>query len=679
MEKLPNGFRHPTTFTVNKATIDDKPWSKSNSLKLLEIKLFNKLLNRTELIERNLIINSLMTLSIYTIRANAIKWFNLDKPQKLMLRQKLIKQGQVYYDYSLQYLQLILSSLSDTSRSKTKLNFNVELSVLVSELLNKVSIYEFNNLNNSMIFSKGLVSIFEELLLNVCDQNLGNSDTLSYDVKMMLMFLNFASKSTSFPKYTHDLLYEYQDMVGELEVYLNQINMKDSSLKFSFNHLKKYTADLIRLFETNEPEAIHEDINILYRMLRKWLCNLPTAVSLIDYLDNPIEFIIMKLYNTLGNILNNIFPQVNLIFLSNFKGHFQLFLDPNYAVRKFPWQGHETTLIKIDYYCNRATTFFLKRYNVLSIFYNYLNFGHKLYRFNYDNILNNDVIRKSINEIKMVRFNETYIRHYHYMHIPNEVTFKQFVPNYHEGSYNDSLNLIKDYKPDYSQLDSLQLFNYNRFHEKYIKGNFIKFIESKKAMGENIWKPQHDDDILEENDPVFNFSLANFGGDLSAISRNQSRSQSGSILASSKNSESPASPKIPHQHDPQLSQVDAQLEPRFNYQLFSNIINQHSFRYILNNDYFNLLICNEKPLITIQMDYDRGLDVHDFDVKDWVNDPNIKFEVMDQQILKHFNIHYFLYQFNKFKNHWLTNDFDLEDENDFLGKFYDDMNDEYFM
>lgn len=316
------------TFKLHKRQHNLREWKIFHSLEIIELKLFNQLviLNTSDL---NLVISTLLALSIYYIRSTCLKWFKIPKNEMISLRNNLLKYGSFYYDQAIKLLRISLENPQ----------FNVELSIIVSELLNKMSIYEFKNLNNSAIFKQGVISIFSRLI---------KYNILSKDVTIFLGFLDFASKTIHFPRYNYRVLYELRQMVYLVSPFVNQENI------YHLNHLRSYIENVIDLFHNNSKFG---DV-IMYELLRNWLINLPSKIQVMHHINDPIDLIILRLYNTSSLILNNLFPFVNYSFLTNFQGNFKLYHNPDYSVRQVHW--HNEILKIIDNYCIRVSTFFFE-------------------------------------------------------------------------------------------------------------------------------------------------------------------------------------------------------------------------------------------------------------------------------------------------------------------------------
>lgn len=548
---------HPVTFKViKKIKNDHKLRSRWNSLELIEIQLFKEFLSIKDVLERNLIVNSLLALSIFYIRSNSVKWFSITKDQKLKLRESLFVYGETYYNESIRLLRLLIS----------KKNFNIELAIVLSDLLSKVSIYEFKTLNNCVIFSKGVVSIFSKLF---------DCDKLSPEIRYILNFLNYSSKTIYFPVYRYHMLYEFRDMLNLLTPFIQ--NTSDSN-KFLFNHLEKYLQILINSFE-----AENNNTNTIYQLLRNWLINLPSNIQLVDYLKDPIEIIILKLYKTLAKMLDNLFPFVNYLFLTNFLGVIQLFNEPVYQIKKHPWEYPE--LIQLDNYCTRVTTFFFKRLNILSIFVGYQNFNNSN-EISFDNVL------AGFNEIMIDKFNYQFIKLYNYVHLPCQVTFHEDLTDFIESS--------------------ADIYQYNQHHLQHFKL-------------ENIFHSA----APFEHDPIVSLHMNHLGGDELVLSNQFDASTLNYNLFFN----TVDSNKI-------RQSVDREYQNLFRCFSNSNGFNDiNGCRFDKNNIVYN------NP-IEFKIDINKGLDPRDSDVKDLLQNPYYPFMNLNENNLRNFKIHEFLNKFS---------------------------------
>lgn len=510
-----------------------REWKIFHSLEIIELKLFNHLviLNPSDL---KLITSTLLALSIYYIRSTCLKWFKMPKSHIVKLRHNLLKYGSLYYDQAIKLLRISLANPQ----------FNVELSIIVSELLNKMSIYEFKTFNNSAIFKQGVISIFSRLI---------KYKILSKDVTIFLGFLDFASKTIHFPRYHHHILYELRQMVGLLTPFVTNDNI------LHLNHLRNYIQNVIDLFQNNSTFG---DV-IMYELLRNWLVNLPSGIQVMDHITTPIDLIILRLYHTTSVILNNLFPFVNYLFLTNFQGNFKLYHNPDYSVKQVLWNNEILKII--DNYCIRVSSFFLKRLNLLGIFIGSLNFE----KLSLHDILNN------INEVMIHKFNNTHIKFYNYIHLPHEV---KGVRGFH-GKY-----------------------HYNEFHRK-----------------------------IFSYDPVLSYHLANI--DHPTITRTRSTNDK------------------------------YQTYRKLAYRNFVNDPNCDEIGAVLSYDYSVHDSMSVKEALNFTIDYTKGLDINDRDIKGLVKNPLNPFTNLIHYNIGNFNINNFEINFESIQ---------VEEQDDH--KFYDDIN-----
>lgn len=472
--KLANGSYHPISFpkllVVHKREDDEengyneelRPSDKEmNSLQVIEMRYCKMFLsNHQEVIERDLIINVILSIGAFYLGNNAIDEFSVNQDGKSHLKTILAKRGHTYYTTSISLLRSIIS----------KHKFSVELSIIVSLLLHKISIYEFEDINNSIIFSRGLFDILDSLVIKDFQHDKPK------DINVVINFLSFASKSLYFPCYTYKVLYEYRSMLYQFASFIQY----PTGMKVKFNNLNMFINDLITLCQDNISEdgymgnsgLINRDPLVVYRLLRRWLSILPPAVSILNDVTDEIEAVLLKFYNLLSLMMNNIFPALNFFFLSSFTGRLVYFRDAVY--KHEPKTYHRTELTPFDTYCHRLSTFFSKRLNLLSIYS-----GKQ--KFNNLNEVSSKEIVKGFNEVMIESFNNVNIRLLNYLHFAGKVNFaskKKDIKNHQEFRQR-----MMEMAPN--------LFRYNKHHEEnFINGNvFSNWIYN------------------DEFDPVLNFSI----------------------------------------------------------------------------------------------------------------------------------------------------------------------------
>ncbi|WEJ93825.1 hypothetical protein PSN45_001301 [Yamadazyma tenuis] len=322
----------------------------------------------------------------------------MSKPDKLALRRRLYKLGHFYYNQAIQQLREVLAHT----------RFNVELAIVVSDFLNRVSILEFKNLHNSVVFSQGLTSIFQHSV--VAEARHRPSKSISPELNRIFALIIFATASRQYPSYPHTLLYEFQEQIWEFEVHY--AHLFTSISRFYVNHLKHYTQMLIGLFESTPAAQIQADYHLVFKVLRQWLINLPSRVQLIDFIEDPVEYVGLRLYQTLAMILNNIFPTVSGWFLTDFRGSLVMFNTPDYHYKTPTRLSQFPVLQDLNTYCVR-----------------------------------------SLNEVPIDTFKSTVIKNYHYLHIPESVQFTS-LPRF----------------PNCADIqEDVQFFNYNKHHMEKIR------------------------------------------------------------------------------------------------------------------------------------------------------------------------------------------------------------------
>ena len=406
----------------------------ARSMDLMEKQLLNRLNFRTFNSDSILVINAVLALTAYYMRSNCLKAFSnfgSNDPQQIQnyqqFRNFLIKISAKYYGIAIHKLRTMLS----------RKDYNVTIAIIVLSFMNKISIYEDADLNQSVTFSKGVIGIFNDILSNFKQSNARflrlfnisneSSYTSANDVSWIINFLVFASKSIFFPTYDPTILLEYNQTLIEYRDILHELNRQgiqpSQHVIFNFNHLFSYTQQLLLFIQSHNTNNINQYPILLYKLLRHWLIILPSKVHVLEYLSDPLEKTLMYLFRTLTKILDNLFPSVIFYFLHTFSGGLSLWYEPNYELdpkivtpqemSSFPTpiQHH---LIRITIYSVRVCTFFQKRSNILLIF-----FGDQRLK----QELSPQIIQANINEVMIKAFKKTKIRLYHYIHLPNVVQF----------------------------------------------------------------------------------------------------------------------------------------------------------------------------------------------------------------------------------------------------------------
>ena len=140
----------------------------ARSMDLMEKQLLNRLNFRTFNSDSILVINAVLALTAYYMRSNCLKAFSnfgSNDPQQIQnyqqFRNFLIKISAKYYGIAIHKLRTMLS----------RKDYNVTIAIIVLSFMNKISIYEDADLNQSVTFSKGVIGIFNDILSNFKQSN----------------------------------------------------------------------------------------------------------------------------------------------------------------------------------------------------------------------------------------------------------------------------------------------------------------------------------------------------------------------------------------------------------------------------------------------------------------------------------------------------------------------------
>ncbi|KAK6464416.1 hypothetical protein DFJ63DRAFT_333985 [Scheffersomyces coipomensis] len=499
----------------------------------------NALNRKNEELTTSLIINTILALITYYLRANCIKNFSIFQPHQtndiMQFRNELFNLASKYYGLAINKLRKLLTLKNHHYYYYTH---NITIGLICSSLLNKTSIYQYSNLNHSITFSKGFISIFNDLLSSNDDnaeQNMAidNNNNLTWIVN----FLIFASKTIYFPPYNPKLLLEFKQVLDKFKQILTQ-NMLSSHgvipleswtlIIFNFNHLYNYLNQLLQILATT-PSTTDISPIILYKLLRHWLIILPSKIFIVENLINQFEICLMYLFKTLTHILDNIFPQVNFFFLQNFSGNgIKLWYEPfhynidlvNFIHNK---SNNHFELNEINKYCIRIITFLKKRYNILSIF-----FGDQ----QKSNIISPERVRSNLNEVMIHKFwNSNPIQYYNYMHLPNVINL----------SNQRLINLLKK-KSNRMLIDPLaSLYYYNPHHLNHFKINSHTRIKKLKT---------------NTMDPIIRFHMSNL---ITSNNTNSTISNATPMLAPQSSPSSSSSITTPRQNRSPNDEFDYRL------------------------------------------------------------------------------------------------------------------------
>lgn len=450
-----------------KQTINEE----NSSLDRIEMNLLNTMNLKYENDELIGMFYTTMSLSSFYLRCNAIKSFknfSYESTKEIhKLRNGLLAISSRYYGIAISKLRKII----------LKPNYNVSIAIFVSSYLNKISVYEYKDYHHSIAFSKGTAGIFNDSVSR-------NDKTISWSIK----FLIKSSKSLYIPSYAPNAIYEYFEYLNDYRKQLDQCQAVISDNQFIFqlnfhcNNLVDYTKFIINLFENNSIETIRNNPSLLYKILRRYLLIVPPKVSMINYLKDQFELVLMYLFDALARFLDNILPNLPYLFFQGFKGGLTLWFNPNYQVtNKYILGGNQTNELKnILDYCIRISTFFQRRFNKLSTYFGEQKFASR------SNELSPSLIAKQINEVMIYSFKNTRIDYVHYCHLPSAVKF----------DHNNDFLMEK-----LSNIEKLRLYDYNLDHYLYLKSE-----DSHKEAKRNI------NDLPFQNDPVLSHHMGNTTG-----------------------------------------------------------------------------------------------------------------------------------------------------------------------
>lgn len=473
---LPNSINGHTSFQI--VPHEQKPLStKSSSMDSMELRFFSLLVVQLFGHDLKLVFYAMLSLAAFYFRLNSLKNFEgyskSNKAQFATLRKALLRIANKYYSITISKLRKLI----------VRDNYNVYVAIFTSSLLNKLSIYKYDNLAHSVTFSKGIVGIYNDILAN-------KPDTSKYSISWTINFLIMALKSIYFPSYTCKVLYEYRENLIKFRQLYDAARppppegVASSNIIFHFEQLLAYVNQLLSILEQENflVERLKKMPNLLYKLLRKCLIMLPSKLHIMDHVADPYEKCLMHLFRLLTRILDNVFPWMIFLFLNSFNGGIALNFEPHYEL---PPTFHtefaeQPELREIRNYCIRASTFLQKRYNALSVF-----FGDQVAGERSEELLTPTLISESINEVMIERFQDTQVRYINYIHLPQQA------------------NLLRaELTPQViRQIETTHLFSYNRDHIDYLKGEKTH-SQGIHQLNVNMWV-----------DPVLRFHMTNIISD----------------------------------------------------------------------------------------------------------------------------------------------------------------------
>lgn len=378
--------------------------------------------------ESELIYYSIMALTVFYIKNNAVHWFKYDTPQQNKIKLYLLSAGSNYYGIALSHLRTYL----------TAENSNVSVSIVVSSLLNKLTIYEFKDSSHSLAFTNGTAGIFNTALQNPNGYN-------KLEFAWIINYLDIAYKTDFFPSYSYKTLQEFSEYV---ELYEQNIHHEfDDKLKvvLQLNNLKKFLADFHDITKTHLVSEIRNDYKLVYTVLRNYLRILPDEMFFIKFTrKNVMKYILMLLYEALSKLLESILPNCYHLFFQGFKEGIKLWNVPNYTWVKL--ENIPDDLERVEQYSIRVSSFFLKRFNILSTF-----FGDHPYN---ANPVTNEMISKCMTEVIIERFTGTAVGFVNLVHFPLAAKFLK-----------EDENIVQNL----AQIEKFDIFETNLHLYKYIK------------------------------------------------------------------------------------------------------------------------------------------------------------------------------------------------------------------
>lgn len=323
---------------------------------------------------------------------NAVKSFaNINKMREAALRRKLCAFANRHYSEAITALRMHISVLGD---------YDVSVALKALALLNKCSIYEFENSLHSITFGQGMLSIH-------CDA-LGRYEHLDHQVRHTFGYMNLVSQLIHFPCYTPEVLVEFQSYLKRYSQFVTVDDISSDWIVQHFNQIWYYVKDVIQITANKDIEVVKTDSQLIYKLLRRWLLMLPPKIHILTSLGHPMERVLMLLYKTLTSILNNVFPSAMFMYLLSFNGGLTLWYDTHHTIPK------ETDLTcnilqSIERYCFRVNSFFKTRANQLAVTFGPLPGGKGISPLD---------VRSEINEIMIHDFTNSLLRLYNFIHLP---------------------------------------------------------------------------------------------------------------------------------------------------------------------------------------------------------------------------------------------------------------------
>lgn len=386
--------------------------------------------------ETQVLVHSALTLTTYYLRSTCLKSFRSFNLQNLdefkCLRHRLRKLSAKYYVLAINNLRSLLHNLNET---------NTVLAIIASSILKQVSIYEYDEMNNSLIFSRGLATLYNGLLKEAIQNK--DASGINRDVAYVITLVVHASKTKYYEPYNPTLVNEYYEMLLEFKSVLKKMTQDDEHVIFHFNHLMNYTLNLMQLLKERDVRDINMDPQTIYKLLRPLIMILPLETHTMDDISLILMGTVANLYRCLTNILDNLFPRVKLYFLQSFAGgleimhnhrrvtKFKLLLENiNDQIKNYPGLEDEgSTLKTINIYCIRVNAFMTSRQNSYLVYYDNAQIVNRAT----PNPTKGEfpsipavALKLSLNEVTILKFNTTPIDYINFLHFPAGIKLERY-------------------------------------------------------------------------------------------------------------------------------------------------------------------------------------------------------------------------------------------------------------
>lgn len=419
-------------------------------------------------LELHLIWHATLALAAHALRANGCKYFGLihDLAEIRALRHVLHKKAINYYDRAISLLRDIISTN----------DFNISLILVASSLLNKAATYDSVRSDVPVTFSKGMLSVINDLYRK------NDVLKLSEDLAWSLDFLEYASNFIYIPTYDPTFLVEVReklDEFGEIMKSYFEIYPEDKKrmmLTYCYRLFQEYFDFVMGVIEDykpkgstgssdqpeNEPTSASVDEassnlsknippQILYQLMRRWFIIIPPFAQVPASIKHPIEKNLAYMYLSMNMVLMALFPSVMYMFMLSFVGGVPFYIEN--PVHLLDYDGLEQRLdaklrhrmLKIHVHSIRVGAFFRQRFNTLGMF-----FGDNQRR---EPLVHPEVVRTMINEVPIHRFDLSVLQLMNFNHIPG------------------SISLRCDAAIKRNKITAASVFHYNLSHFEYFQSN----------------------------------------------------------------------------------------------------------------------------------------------------------------------------------------------------------------